>query len=244
LTLLISTTELQLACRLADAPRLELPIALPVLPVLLPAPLVEPVAEPVLDPVLPLEAPGYALPVPLVLPVVSLLPDRPLIDELPVAELLDWSLRQVRLTRSPLLIERRVDTALPSTGRVTDSDVADEDAEPERPDWLLTERTVIVFDDSSAAMTSAVILACCLPDWLVEDDVSLRPDWPDALDPVLPVELPPMLELPPVELLPVLEPVSCASAILPASKMPMSAVSDFIAVSLYWNCGYSRLRFP
>jgi len=50
---------------------------------------------------------------------------------------LDCSLRQVRATRSPLFTLRSVATALPSTGRVTDSDepAALEDVdEPDLPD--------------------------------------------------------------------------------------------------------------
>jgi len=149
-------------------------------PVVEPVEPLEPVVEPAEEPVEPLE------------PVEPNEPELdPGFDELAPLEVLLWSLRHVRLTRSPLFTERRLATALPSTGSVTLSDAeADDD---EVPDWL-TCRTVIVFDDSSAEITSAVTRALCLP--LADEDVSrddvlplIEPDVP-VLDPVDPLDPP------------------------------------------------------
>jgi len=94
-------------------------------------------------------------------------------------------LRQVKLTRSPALIDFRLATALPSTGRVTDSAAVAEEEDDVLP---ATGRTVIVLDDSSAAITSAVTLADCLPDWLLlllALDLSVaRSDEPDIEPPL------------------------------------------------------------
>jgi hypothetical protein len=100
--------------------------------------------------------------------------------------LLEDSLRHVRLTRSPLLIDFKLAIALPSTGSVTDSSDEEDEDEDDEPD--ATGRTVIVFDVSSAATTSAVTLAFALV-WLelsARSDAWLLPDVldsPDVLDP-------------------------------------------------------------
>jgi hypothetical protein len=94
----------------------------------------------------------------------------------------DALLRQVRLTRSPLLTDFRVAIALPSTGSVTDSYDDGEEEEDDVPD--ATGRTVIVFEVSSAATTSAATFALCLYS-LELSERSEAGALPDALDPLL-----------------------------------------------------------
>jgi hypothetical protein len=61
------------------------------------------------------------------------------------------------------------------------------------------------------------------------------PALPDALESVLELPLLPLLPVLPLPY--VLEPVSCAIAILPMSMMPMRVLSVFICVSRCWNEG-------
>jgi len=145
-------------------------------------------------PTVPPLLPVPALPTPLLVPAPLLPVLLPVLPLLPVLLLAPCS-RQVRLTRSPVLIDFRLATALPSTGSVTDSRDDEEDEDEDEPD--ATGRTVIVFEVSSAAMTSAVTFPCAF-DWLELSDRSDAEVFPDVLEPVEPDVLEPESDVPDV----------------------------------------------